>query len=260
MVLLLIGLSLWVGWALSAPAYANPGILYAAPSAQGSGDCSSWANACTLQTALANATSGDEIWVKKGVHHPGTTRGDSFTLKDGVALYGGFAGTETQRSQRNWQANVVVLSGDIDHNDSVDADGVVTSTANIHGSNSYHVIYSTDVTSSAILDGFVVTAGQADGTMFQGYGGGDVRQSHQPDAAQCHFSGNMAAQQGGGMWHSKCDMTLVNVTFRNNSAAQGGGMYNLSCEPTLTDVTFSGNTATGDGGGMLNDNSDPMLN
>lgn len=50
---------------------ADPGILYAAPTAQGSGDCSSWTNACALQTALAQAVSGDEIWVKAGVHYPG---------------------------------------------------------------------------------------------------------------------------------------------------------------------------------------------
>jgi len=70
--LLLIGLSLAITLTLTAsqPARANPGILYAAPMAQGSGDCSSWDNACTLQTALANAESGDEIWVKMGVYYP----------------------------------------------------------------------------------------------------------------------------------------------------------------------------------------------
>jgi hypothetical protein len=36
-------------------------IRYAAPTAQGSGDCSSWSNACTLQTALTTAVSGDQI-------------------------------------------------------------------------------------------------------------------------------------------------------------------------------------------------------
>lgn len=53
--LLLIGLSLIIAVNLTASsiARANPGVLYAAPAAQGSGDCSDWANACTLQTALA---------------------------------------------------------------------------------------------------------------------------------------------------------------------------------------------------------------
>lgn len=52
---LLIGLSLIMAVNLTASpvARANPGVLSAAPTAQGSGDCSDWADACTLQTALA---------------------------------------------------------------------------------------------------------------------------------------------------------------------------------------------------------------
>ncbi|MEJ5312553.1 MAG: hypothetical protein WHX52_22530 [Anaerolineae bacterium] len=38
-----------------------PDILYAAPNVVGSGDCSPWANTCTLQTALTGAASGDEM-------------------------------------------------------------------------------------------------------------------------------------------------------------------------------------------------------
>jgi hypothetical protein len=46
-------------------------ILYAKPDAIGNPDCSSWVNACNLQTALTNASSGEEIWVKKGTYKPG---------------------------------------------------------------------------------------------------------------------------------------------------------------------------------------------
>ncbi|PWH20741.1 MAG: hypothetical protein DDG58_01295 [Ardenticatenia bacterium] len=128
-VLLLIGLSFLVTVLPTVPAHADPGIIrYAAPTPQGMNNCSSWANVCSLQAALTIATSGDEIWVKKGVHKPTldpTKRTASFTLKDGVALYGGFAGTETSRDQRDWRANVTVLSGDIDNNDTTDVNGVV---------------------------------------------------------------------------------------------------------------------------------------
>lgn len=130
MALLLMGLSLAMAVTLTAPqsARANPGILYAAPDGATSGTCNSWANACTLQYALSRAVSGDEIWVKMGVHYPGAAgnRTATFTLKNGVALYGGFAGMETSRSQRNWQTNITVLSGDIDQNDTdLNGNGII---------------------------------------------------------------------------------------------------------------------------------------
>ena len=71
------------------------GVLYVKPAASGTGNCSSWANACVLQTALTGAVSGDEIWVAAGIYKPGAgaDRNATFQLKNGVALYGGFAGT-----------------------------------------------------------------------------------------------------------------------------------------------------------------------
>jgi hypothetical protein len=71
------------------------------PAATGAGDGSSWNDATTLQDALATANSGAEIWVAAGVYSPGSDFRDAFTLVEGVAVYGGFAGTETDRSQHD---------------------------------------------------------------------------------------------------------------------------------------------------------------
>ena len=46
----------------------NGTVRYVRPGA--SGDCSSWVNACDLQTALRVAEPGDEIWVQEGLYKP----------------------------------------------------------------------------------------------------------------------------------------------------------------------------------------------
>lgn len=234
--------------------YAQPSIRYAAPAAQGSGNCADWGNACTLRTALTNAVSGDEIWIKTGVHYPGAGSGDSFTLKNGVALYGGFAGNETNRDQRNWQTRLTVLSGDLEGNDLTDANGVVTDTANINGSNASCVIMGGGTDNTAVLDGLAITAG--DGSS----GGGMYNGNSSPTLTNVIFSGNRASN-GGGMFNiNSSNPKLTNITFKGNSASGGGGMYNhQSSSPTLTNVIFSGNSGVA-GGGMANDSgSNPTL-
>jgi len=253
---LLIGVSMALALILTAPQSARAAgtVRYAAPNGLTTGNCDgSWANACTLQRALAVAVSGDEIWVKEGVHYPGATRTAAFALKNGVAVYGGFAGTETQRSQRNWQTHRTILSGDIDKNDITDG-GVVTTTANIKGSNAYHVISSTNVISTAVLDGFFITAGQANGSWPHSDGGGMYNyKNSSPTLMNLTFSGNAAAKGGGMLNNNGSSPTLMSVTFISNTAtANGGGMLNyLNSSPVLTNVTFSGNSAV-NGGGMFN--------
>lgn len=91
-------------------------IIYVNSSAAGANNGNSWANAYTdLQDALANATSGYEIWVAAGVYTPTSTsdRGVSFSLPGGVTLLGGFNGTESKPNARNWAQNPTVLSGEI---------------------------------------------------------------------------------------------------------------------------------------------------
>jgi len=227
---------------LASPAHADPDILYAAPAANGSGVCSSWANACTLQTALANAVSGDQIWVQAGVHKPTTTtdRTVSFDLQRGMAVYGGFAGTETALDQRDPANHITVLSGDIDNNDTTDPYGVVTDTANLAGNNSYHVVTSSGVTETAVLDGFTITAGQASYPASQAY-------------------------YGGGMYNDNASPRLTNVILWGNTATIGDTqIYNINTStPTISysDIQGCGGSGAGwdpnlgtDGGGNIDGN------
>src|SRR5574341_1154140 len=270
--------------------------LYVDADSTGNNDGSSWADAFTsLQDALAVAAPGYEIWVAEGVYYPdegaGQTNGDraaTFQLRDGVAIYGGFAGTETLLSQRDPAAHVTILSGDIGQDD-LNADGnfIAEDTGDLVGSNSYHVVTGSGTDSSALLDGFTITAGQANATAPNDSGGGLYNSGGSPTLADITFSGNSATSYGGGTFnflnssptltdvtftgnwagsgggmvnHNNSSPTLTNVTFSGNSVFNGGGMYNVNnSSPTLTGVTFSGNSATVYGGGMYNSGGSPTL-
>jgi predicted outer membrane repeat protein len=267
------------------------GVHFAKPAASGTGNCLSWANACTLQTALTGATSGDEVWVMAGTYKPttvGTDRTTAFRLIDGIAVYGGFAGTETTRDQRNPATNVTILSGDIDNNDSQTP--IITDITTVTGNttNSYHVVFGA---TGATIDGFTITAGYIhyddDSTGFNVYGAGIYNLTSSPTVKNVIFIGNMASRGGAGMFNkdssnpiltnvtfigNKSDVggggmfnwysspVLVDVGFSQNSGMEGGAMYNYYSHPSLTRVTFSGNLARANGGGMGNlFNSHPDL-
>ncbi len=250
----LVLLALVAGMLAVTPAapVAAAGIKYVNVNAVGSNNGSSWANAYTsLQTALTGALSGDQIWVAAGSSKPttNTDRSISFNLKTGVAIYGGFAGTESLLTERNPATHVTILSGDI---------GTVGDTSD----NSYHVVNGSSTINSAILDGFTITAGNADGVNPNDRGGGMlIITGASPTLANLIFSANHASENGGGMAnHGSSAPSLTNVTFSGNSANKGGGMYNINANPTLTDVAFNNNASSNLGGGMYNtDGGAPTL-
>ena len=109
----------------SQSAYAIGNIIFVDKDASGAFDGTSWTNAYKiLQNALDAAVSGDQVWVAEGAYYPdagqnhiNNDRTETFQLINGVAIYGGFAGTETLLSQRDPAANLTILSGDIDKED-----------------------------------------------------------------------------------------------------------------------------------------------
>ena len=233
------------GWsstsASSAQSQIQGSILYVKPAGTGV-ICSSWADPCELQKALNIANEGDQIWVVEGTYNPSFPAGReaTFYLMDGVEIYGGFLGTETSLSQRDWETNVTTLSGD------VGIEGDISD-------NSYHVITSIGLSATTILDGFTITAGNADtGSTPNVLGGGIFNHnSNGPTLSNLIFSNN-SATSGGAIYNWLSSPNLTNVTFSGNSATVcGGGMFNNQGSPSLTDVTFSGNTAPC-GGGITN--------
>ena len=149
-----------------------------------------WSDALkTITNALTKASTGSEIWVKSGVYKPSVDdREKSFTMKNGVDLYGGFAGTESSREQRDWDANPTVLSGEIGD-------------PGIMNDNSRHVVLG----ATARLDGFTVCDGYA------------MYYKANPDARK----------QGAGMYTSGAFPVVANCVFSNNITeyGNGGGVY-----------------------------------
>ena len=83
-------------------------VIRVAPTPSGSGNGSSWANASSLQNAIANANANNQIWVRRGTYLiSGTLNPDQYNLH----IYGGFAGNETALNQRNWQNNITIFNG-----------------------------------------------------------------------------------------------------------------------------------------------------
>ncbi|MCK9460846.1 MAG: right-handed parallel beta-helix repeat-containing protein [Proteobacteria bacterium] len=204
---------------------------------------------------------GCDVWVKAGTYYPthdpdGSATPDdprtvTFRLRAGVALYGGFAGDEATLEERDFVANVTILSGDIGAADDI-------------SDNCYHVVTGTD---GATIDGFTITEGNADNPgNTTGYGGGMINDFFSPIVVNCVFSGNYA-NFGAGMLNACSSPTVTSCTFSNNTAAvDGAGMYNMvASSPTVVDCIFSGNASlslddgTLSGGGMTNHSSSPTV-
>jgi hypothetical protein len=267
-----------------------PTTVFVDSAATGANDGSSWADAYTdLQDAIdlvANSCPGVEIWVAKGTYFPSRDqtgnaspsdpRDKTFYINtDGTQLYGGFAGTETDKSQRV-AGNETILSGDFNDDDVVTGSGSTLSITR-NSENAYHVVYMDGTTANGIIsnatvfDGFTVTGGNANGS--SGSGGGifnDGRGSGNgcsPTLTNCSFSANSASGNGGGMYNDGVSGTsspvLTNCSFSENSATNGGGMYNNgqggTSSPVLATCSFSGNSASG-GGGMGNNGSNGTSN
>ncbi|MNJ98975.1 hypothetical protein D3C87_167460 [compost metagenome] len=266
------------------------GIVYVKKGSIGSG--LSWAYAASeLADALIAAktnTAIKEIWVAKGTYKPmyspedgpnfGTDKGrdNAFVLVKDVKVYGGFAGTETDLSQRDLSitTNKSTLSGDFNDDDVITGTG---STLNISGNteNAYHVLVSAGAVGNAVLNGFTITGGYgASGIplfvntfrIYRNTGGGMLNtNTSSPTITNCIFINNMVKGGSGGAMYNYLSATplVMNCSFVNNFASNtsgqgwgdegGGGMYNLDSAPIIVNCTFYGNLATGDrSGGAIN--------
>jgi hypothetical protein len=230
-------------------------IIYVDANADGLNNGTSWLDAYDdLQDAFPGATNCDcnQIRVAQHTYRPTdindtSARSISFELVDNVAVYGGFPPGGGTWAERNPNAYETILSGDI-------------AAPNDHYDNSYHVVKCEDV-NNAVLDGFTITSGKANGSGDDGYGGGIYcKNSNNLALTDCNVSGN-SAYVGGALYNESSDPNITNCIFSNNLAnSAGGAIYNINySEPNITNCIFTDNTASASGGGIYNYQSSPTL-
>lgn len=222
-------------------------------SATGSGNCSSWGQACSMNTALGLAALGEQIWVKAGTYAP-------INLVDSVVTIGGFAGTETSVSQSNPASNPTII------------DGGGTAVAVISGREA----------PTTELRGFTIQNGAQND---QDGGGANVLDSS-PMFVQCVFKNNTASWWGGAVvirgnsipnfinciFHDNGTPDTIphpygggvvavfggipqftNCLFYSNNSGEGGAIAVMSGAPTLVNCTLANNIAGIGGGGAIFD-------
>jgi predicted outer membrane repeat protein len=160
-----------------------------------------------------------------------------------VRIYGGFAGNEKTRAERNPSTFQTTLSGEIGNPGTDD--------------NVYHVVWASDTNMTPLLDGFTITGGRADGLGAPwNEGGGLYAYSGGATIVNVTFSGNYAGQAGGGIATSSGGVVHVyNSRFFGNQAGVypaglGGGFYGKTNGEILVNCVFSGNSAGLRGGAI----------
>ena len=168
---------------------------------------------------LAANGDGGEIWVN-GVQ---TTRESAFELQSDIRIYGGFDGSESARTQRDWNRSRSTLTFDEFAGDLFDAAG--------------HLLVAINA-SNVLIDGFVIV------------------QSQSADSLWC------STESGGVLYAVNSDIAIVNTVFYRFCAETGGAMYCeggnpagdspsvLSGAPTILNSAFIGNRAVRSGGAV----------
>jgi hypothetical protein len=210
-------------------------ILYVNANAAGANNGTSWANAFTrLQDALETArrcTIATEIWVAGGTYYPdegGTANNNSihvsFMPRGGLAIYGGFAGTETLLSQRQLSAAKSILSGEVQQ------DGTASN-------NTINILILENITTAFVLDGFTIKDGYSN----------------------IAFPANQARGIGILVLNSTNAVQIKNCTITGNTGHTGAALSNVSSDPVYINCVITGNTTITANGAVWNDNASPIF-
>ncbi|MCU0660868.1 MAG: right-handed parallel beta-helix repeat-containing protein [Myxococcota bacterium] len=186
-----------------------------------------------IESAAAAVAAGAlrcEVWVAGGVYYifKGSMN-DTLQMRAKVDLYGGFAGDEALRGERDVLAHLTVLDG---HKSAADfAHRVI------------HVLHGED---DALLDGFVVTGGYAavsyDPADRDNYGAGMLNEDCSPTVRNTWFVENEATWDGAVACFGKSTPRFESCVFSDNLT---GGLFALNSSPVVERCLFTGNRVSG---------------
>lgn len=255
---------------------------YVTQSGAGLMDGSTWDNAMgSIQQAMDAAVAtrslyggSPEVWVAQGTYYGDTTGENAFTMVEGINVYGGFTGNETQLSDRPRNVNGMFVNQTI-----------------LDGRNERRVLnQSSHFNSLTVWDGFVIRHGNSSsyggGVYLRGngrleqcvvtdnyvnnYGGGVYCNAYSsydysigsyrykyPQLFNCIITNNVADNYGGGVY-SNGD-SIVNCLIVGNNAYYGGGIYINNNYISNIDYTTIVNNHAYYGGGIYNRNYNGIL-
>jgi predicted outer membrane repeat protein len=239
-------------------------VIYVDATATGANNGTSWDDAYTdLVPTIEAATSGDHIWVAAATYKPLVdTDTTYFYLKNGVEIYGGFAGTESTLDERDIEANPTILSGDMNDDD------IAGDFETNRDDNTLHVgIVDETIDNSAILDGFTIKGGHTE-TWVSGegsdiYRGGGILSYGSPIIKNCTFTDNYATYAGGLYFRDTTSSNGIaeNCKFIANYGWAGGSCYVYDSHGVqFIDCEFNDNLAVVEGAGIDCRDSDVNFN
>ncbi|MCF1420792.1 T9SS type A sorting domain-containing protein [Mangrovimonas futianensis] len=233
------------------------GVIFVDVNALGANNGSTWTDAfISLDDALIEAKACNnvlEIRVAGGTYTPtssractncGTARETYFLIDQDIIIKGGY-NPITEIFDVN---TPTILSGNIG--------------ASSNSDNTYHVLITQNLTANAVIDGFIINDGNANGTgnnfinalpLLKNYGGGIYNINSSPTYQNIVVSNNASSFAGGGVYNqNNSQATFINAIITGNTSSSGGGMHNTQSSPMLINLTVVGNSAPSGGGGILN--------
>ena len=178
----------------------------------------------TIQEAVnfSGDAIGEEIWVRQGTY----LLSSAVIVDKKIGIYGGFAGWEYERHQRDWKSNVTTVDGN-------SADRCFF------------------VSSPVIIDGLTITNGETTEN------GGGICTSRNLTVDHCTFLSNNAGEDGGAVYVGYISdyiiTTITNCIFLENTAGSGGGAFSFRGHYGLAKITnclFFKNLSGTSGGGL----------